>query len=181
MPLHFVKQGPIRRGPGFALPPVTGGAPGSGFPEHIPLKIFFLRAGNAHGLRVFPRSHGRAAAGRKRRRAVTADFSSSGPGIFSRSSFREVWAMKRRMRNPSGRCVSSNSTAPTLFSPTMLAMRARVSSSFFRFPARVAGTGRPGGTRMCRCGSQMDLHVGAPGGCAFKSSCSNLRKTLGRA
>src|SRR5579872_3440081 len=37
---------------------------------------------------------------------------------------------KRCMRNPSGRCVSSNSNDPTLSSPTMLAILANVSSSF---------------------------------------------------
>src|ERR1700687_5668277 len=44
---------PLVTGPGFALPTNTGGAPGAGFPEHIALNIFFLGAGQAHGLRVF--------------------------------------------------------------------------------------------------------------------------------
>ena len=68
--------------------------------------------------------------GRKRRIAVIAELAWAESGLCFCGVFRATSATKRRMRNPSGWCVSSNSSAPTFSSPTMPAMRARVSSSF---------------------------------------------------
>ena len=83
------------------------------------------------------------------------------------------------IRNASGRCVSSNCSDPTLFWPTIPAILANVSSSF-------SGSGEGGRNNpLCaargRTGSadKWIFTMGAPGGCAFKSSCSSLRKTLG--
>lgn len=135
---------------------------GPAFQRMFPVTSFFLQSTRTGW--PFPNVTFARSGGRKRRRAVTGDCrsldSSLGdcagracPELVEGSArvTRVESLANRRMRNPSGWCVSSNSIAPTLFSPTMPAMRASVSSSFSG--SGDGGRNSPPWAERCRAGS----------------------------